>query len=294
MTSLFGNHFRQLFFESFLGLVLLPLRIGFRGRGLRIFRRPPTPGGAMKNRERRNHRLYLGSILKFSTNTAIVATDQNLCIWLFNGEAERLLGLPRQDAMGESPFAIHDRFVSRSGRDFRQILTKLCKSGRFRFEMWRRGHFLDVQISSLRDRDQAFAGLLFMGRHITSLKLAVEEKKKTLLQMQPAEKMEAIGLLAGGVAHDLNNILFGIINYPELLLARLPRDKEYRQPLKSILTAGQRAATVVGDLLTMSRSAARHGKLSCSTTWCGTLFTPSKEVFRLAEQLRAMTGKFKV
>ncbi|MCP4413041.1 MAG: response regulator, partial [Gammaproteobacteria bacterium] len=61
---------------------------------------------------------------------------------------------------------------------------------------------------------------------------------------------------AGGVAHDLNNILSGIVGYPELLLHDLPKDSKLRQPIEAILESGQRAATVVEDLLTVARGAA--------------------------------------
>ncbi len=72
-------------------------------------------------------------------------------------------------------------------------------------------------------------------------------------KLQRAQKMEAIGILAGGVAHDLNNILSGIVSYPELLLMNLPQDSPLRKPLLTIQDAGQRAAAVVQDLLTLAR-----------------------------------------
>jgi two-component system, cell cycle sensor histidine kinase and response regulator CckA len=68
--------------------------------------------------------------------------------------------------------------------------------------------------------------------------------------------MEAIGLLAGGVAHDLNNILSGIVSYPELLLLQLPSDSSLRRPLIAIHESGKRAAAVVSDLLTVARGVA--------------------------------------
>ena len=68
--------------------------------------------------------------------------------------------------------------------------------------------------------------------------------------------MEAIGLMAGGVAHDLNNILSGVISYPELLLMRLPKESELRKPLEAIQQSGQQAAAVVDDLLTVARGVA--------------------------------------
>jgi CheY-like chemotaxis protein len=65
--------------------------------------------------------------------------------------------------------------------------------------------------------------------------------------------MEAIGMLAGGVAHDLNNILSGIVSYPELLLMDLPQESRLRKPILTIQKSGERAAAVVQDLLTLSR-----------------------------------------
>ncbi|MCK5682366.1 cache domain-containing protein [bacterium] len=75
-------------------------------------------------------------------------------------------------------------------------------------------------------------------------------------ELNQAQKMEAIGLLAGGVAHDLNNILSGIISYPEILLLQLPQESNLRKPLTTILKSGRRAAEIVNDLLTVARGVA--------------------------------------
>ena len=82
------------------------------------------------------------------------------------------------------------------------------------------------------------------------------EQKQLESQLRQAQKMEAIGLMAGGVAHDLNNILSGIVAYPELLLLQLPQDSELRDPIEEIQASGNRAAAVVSDLLTVARGAA--------------------------------------
>lgn len=91
-----------------------------------------------------------------------------------------------------------------------------------------------------------------------------EKLKKTLVELKQAqkqivqsEKMTAVGMTASGVAHDLNNILSGVIGYPELLLMKIPEDSEFRKPLELIMAAGKRAAAVVADLLTLSRDVAR-------------------------------------
>jgi PAS domain S-box-containing protein len=81
----------------------------------------------------------------------------------------------------------------------------------------------------------------------------ISENKKLEAQLQRAQKMEAIGTLAGGVAHDLNNILSGIVSYPELLLMDIPQDSPLRKPILTIQKSGERAAMIVQDLLTLAR-----------------------------------------
>ncbi|MBL4903083.1 MAG: response regulator [Desulfocapsa sp.] len=91
---------------------------------------------------------------------------------------------------------------------------------------------------------------------LTKEKQLEEENKSVELRLQRARKMEAIGLMAGGVAHDLNNILTGITGYPELLLLQLPETSKLREPIEAIRESGKRAAAVVADLLTVARGVA--------------------------------------
>lgn len=72
-------------------------------------------------------------------------------------------------------------------------------------------------------------------------------------RLKNAQKMEAIGMLAGGVAHDLNNILSGLVSYPDMLLVNRQTDDPMTQPLQTIKRSGERAAAIVQDLLTLAR-----------------------------------------
>jgi len=85
---------------------------------------------------------------------------------------------------------------------------------------------------------------------------AENEKKSLQDKLQRSQKMESLGLLAGGVAHDLNNVLSGIVSYPDLLLLQLPEDSPYREFIEAIKESGARAVAIVRDLLTVARGVA--------------------------------------
>ena len=83
--------------------------------------------------------------------------------------------------------------------------------------------------------------------------LAFQKKEELEKRLQRSKKMEALGLLAGGVAHDLNNVLSGVVSYPDLLLMDLKEDDPLYTPLVTIKASGQKAAAIVQDLLTLAR-----------------------------------------
>ena len=82
------------------------------------------------------------------------------------------------------------------------------------------------------------------------------EKERLSMQQKlaAANKHTAMGLMAGSVAHDLNNILAGIVSYPDLLLMQMSETDKYYEPIKKIQTSGKRAAAVVSDLVAITRA----------------------------------------
>jgi len=80
-----------------------------------------------------------------------------------------------------------------------------------------------------------------------------EEKSKLEKQVRHSQKMEAIGTLAGGVAHDFNNILYPILGYTEMAIDEVAADSPAHESLHEIMTAAQRARKLVEQILTFSR-----------------------------------------
>jgi two-component system cell cycle sensor histidine kinase/response regulator CckA len=93
-------------------------------------------------------------------------------------------------------------------------------------------------------------------RDITERKQAEEALRESEQKLFRAKRMEVIGLMAGGIAHDLNNILSGIVGYPDMILMDLPENSPLRKPIEIIKGSGNRAAAIVSDLLAVARGVA--------------------------------------
>ena len=101
-------------------------------------------------------------------------------------------------------------------------------------------------------------GIIGFALDVTLQEMTRKEKEELQQKLARSQKMESLGLLAGGVAHDLNNVLTGFVSYPELLLMDLPEDSPLREPIRTIQESGQKAAAIVQDLLTLARRGVTH------------------------------------
>ncbi|MGA2333257.1 MAG: PAS domain S-box protein, partial [Syntrophales bacterium] len=113
--------------------------------------------------------------------------------------------------------------------------------------------WVEISLSYLRDKNHKPVGILAATRDITERKRAEEENRSLQERLQRAEKMEALGTLAGGVAHDLNNVLGIVVGYAEMLLMDADESSPIREDLVNIMSGGQRAAAIVQDLLALAR-----------------------------------------
>lgn len=111
----------------------------------------------------------------------------------------------------------------------------------------------NLYLSTIRDEEGKALFLEGIVEDISQLKKTEEERRHLEERLQRAEKMEALGTLAGGVAHDLNNVLGIVVGYSELLLLKLDESSPVRSKALEILNGGQRAAAIVQDLLTLAR-----------------------------------------
>jgi signal transduction histidine kinase len=138
-------------------------------------------------------------------------------------------------------------------------INRLRQSGepvsqRYDFKGQRKnGQPIYIEVSAARTIYQGEVVSLAYLRDISDRKQAEQLRRDLELRLQRAEKMEALGLLAGGVAHDLNNVLGIVMGYSELLIYDMDPSSPLRPNLQSILEASQRATAIVQDLLTLAR-----------------------------------------
>ncbi len=130
------------------------------------------------------------------------------------------------------------------------------QSGKIELEICRKNGTLvwaEITNSLVFDADGKPVGILAVVRDISERKETERKNLQLQEKLSRMKKMEAFGLLASGVAHDLNNVLSGIVSYPDLLLLDLPVSSSIRAPIEAIKKSGLKAATIVQDLLTLAR-----------------------------------------
>ena len=166
----------------------------------------------------------------------------------------QLTGYTRGDVIGRTPLEINiwddpgnrERFVN----SLRERGYYKNFEGQFRMKD---GSLITGLMSARVLSLKGVPHIISITRDINNLKEAEASKQELQAQLHRSQKMEALGTLAGGVAHDLNNILGGLVSYPELLLLQLPEDSPLRKSILTIQKSGEKAASVVQDLLTLAR-----------------------------------------
>ncbi len=123
------------------------------------------------------------------------------------------------------------------------------------------GHIFPLAVTANLVSWRNEQAIIALHRNLTERQRAEEERRSLEARLQRAEKMEALGTLAGGVAHDLNNVLGIVVGYAELLIAGVDESSPLRDDLLKIMEGGNRAAAIVQDLLTLARRGVQTGQV---------------------------------
>ena len=195
-----------------------------------------------------------------TANSMIMRMDTDGRITFFNEFAQRFLGYSESEILGKNAANIMYADTDYNQHGFKKMIGALGRDPEASVvnenEALRRNGekvWIAWAYKPIFDSEGNFREILCIGNDISELKRTDREKKELQAQLQRAQKMEAIGTLAGGVAHDLNNILSGIVSYPELLLMDLPPSSPLTKPILTIQKSGEKAAAIVQDLLTLAR-----------------------------------------
>ncbi|MBF0328879.1 MAG: response regulator [Nitrospirae bacterium] len=186
-------------------------------------------------------------------NDAITIHDADFNIIRANKAAVEMLGLPFFTILKQKCFqSYHGTGCPPDGCPSCSSLKTGIPSVSKIFEPHLNKH-LEIKALPRFDKNNIIIGLIHIVKDITEQVKAEEEQKKLQSQFLQSQKMEAIGTLAGGVAHDFNNILTAIIGFGTMALRRIQEDEASKEYLLEIINGAKRAAELTQRLLAFSR-----------------------------------------
>lgn len=205
--------------------------------------------GALAESEARFKILFQQAPLSYQSLNAEAAVIDVNETW------ESLTGYSRTEAKGK-PF--HGYLAEKDRQAFLHDFEKLKTEGRINGAEYilnlRDGAHRTIALSAKTStgKDGRFQQAHCIFHDITEQKLVEEEKRRMEQQLRTSQKMEAVGTLAGGVAHDFNNILMVIMGFTELSLQTMSLDDRNRENLNRIAAAAERARDIVLQILAFS------------------------------------------
>ena len=190
-----------------------------------------------------------------STGTGMLIEEEDMTITFVNAEFEKITGYTRQEIEGKRKWTefIHESDLERMIRQhkLRRINHNLTEKS-YEFRLVRKdGEIRNilVTVDLIPGTQKSVASLMDVSEH----RKAEEKSRELEKRLQRAEKMEALGLMAGGVAHDLNNVLGVLMGYSELLQYYIEESSPARPYAIKIMDAAERASAIIEDMLTLAR-----------------------------------------
>ena len=180
----------------------------------------------------------------------IFILDTDGCFQLVNAEICNMLGYAREELIGMSILNTYPLDIREDGR---QRLARLQSGYAVQFErptIRKDGSVITIEASAWKAKDGRVQAIV---RDITKRKQVQEEKATLEAQLRQAQRMESVGRLAGGVAHDFNNMLGVILGHADLALNELDPSHSLYDDLTEIRKAAERSANLTRQLLTFAR-----------------------------------------
>ncbi len=233
-------------------LTLLPSAVEreLREAANRVARREAELAGAASRRALERSEARLASLIE-SAPDAMVIVDATGAIVMVNAQTERIFGYPRAELLGHKvelliPARLRERHVQLRTQVVppREVRTLACSGDLV--GLHRDGHEFPVEIV-LAPFDSG------EGRLVAGTVRDITARRHAEAELQEAQRLEAIGSLAGGVAHDFNNILSVILGHGELALLELPPGSAVRDQVEQIVVAATQAADLTRQLQAFGR-----------------------------------------
>ncbi len=198
------------------------------------------------------HRMLIENINEIIYMVSIGEDPLKGRVDLVSGQVKNIIGYGQEDFLKDPELwfrIIHPDdapVVSRFAPGLIEKQEKTTRYYRIRHKETGEYRWLEDKVIPIIDDKGHITGLFGVARDIT-------ERKRLEEQLLHSQKMEAIGQLAGGVAHEFNNILTAIIGYGNILLMKMKGDDPLRHNVEQILASSERAAGLTQGLLTYSR-----------------------------------------
>ncbi|BHH82113.1 PAS domain-containing hybrid sensor histidine kinase/response regulator [Desulforhopalus sp. 52FAK] len=187
---------------------------------------------------------------------AVYGYNQDRVVTLWNKASETLFGYSKEEAIGKKlenliiPADLKEHVVREHKRCLK--LGEKMPSGELTL-CNKQGDPVQVFSSHIVKETSCGIEIISVEFDVTPLKEAEEKRRALELQLQHAQKMEAVGALAGGIAHDFNNILGVVLGYADIGLEKCGNDPSCAEEFEQILVAGERAKKLVTQILDFSR-----------------------------------------
>lgn len=230
-------------------------------------------------RETSRRRAELESIVSSISPDALLVVDPSRTIHLSNASVERIFGYAQNAVVGKKTDILYRDRRQGEGKS-REVYESLSKEGFHVGEAT--GQHKDgstIPLEIITGEISGKGGAVILIRDITARKEAEAEKLKLDTRMRRQQKMESLGVLAGGVAHDFNNLLTVILGNAEIALTDLPRPapSDVAESIEGIATAARHAAELCAQMLAYSG----HGRLTFELTEISSLVGRMKRLIQV-------------